>query len=98
MEFQTKSSVTMDPNFPLNNSVTLRICGNSTIGQEFNHRTHSSAYPQSKGKAENAVKSAKQLMRKAEHSGQDPWLAVLDFRNTPSSGIGESPCQRQMNH
>lgn len=64
---------------------------------EFDHRTSSPAYPQSNGKAENAVKSAKQLMRKAKHSGQDPWLAVLDFRNTPSQGIGESPCQRLMN-
>ena len=36
-------------------------------------------------------------MKKAKHSGQDPWLAVLDFRNTPSQGIGESPCQRLMN-
>lgn len=36
-------------------------------------------------------------MRKAKHSGPDPWLAVLYFRNTPFKGIGESPCQRLMN-
>ena len=51
---------------------------------EFDHRTSSPRYPKSNGKAENAVKSAKQLMKKAKHSGQKPWLAVLDFRNTPS--------------
>lgn len=36
-------------------------------------------------------------MRKAKHSREDLWLAVLDFRNTPSKGIGESPCQRLIN-
>lgn len=36
-------------------------------------------------------------MRKAKHTGQDPWLAILDFRNTPSQGIGESPCQQLIN-
>ena len=70
---------------------------NFKLKWEFDHRTSSPGYPKSNGKAENAVKSAKQLMKKAKHSGQDPWLAVLDFRNTPSQGIGESPCQRLMN-
>lgn len=37
-------------------------------------------------------------MKKAKYSGQDPLLAVLYFRNTPSQGIGVSPCQRLMNH
>ncbi|XP_062595327.1 uncharacterized protein K02A2.6-like [Saccostrea cucullata] len=70
---------------------------NFKVKWEFDHKTSSPAYPKSNGKAENAVKSAKQLMRKAKHSGQDPWLAVLDFRNTPTQGIGESPSQRLMN-
>lgn len=57
---------------------------------EFENRTSSPAYPQSNKKAENAVKTAKQMMRKAKHRGHD-------FRNTPSQGIGESPCQQLMN-
>ena len=64
---------------------------------DFEHSTSSPAYPQSNGKAESAVKTAKRLIRKAYHSGQDPWLAVLDHRNTPSQGIGASPTQRLMN-
>ena len=51
-------------------------------------------YPQSNGKIENAVKTAKKLLIKAKASGQDPYLAILDWRNTPSPSIGSSPVQR----
>ena len=50
--------------------------------------------PQSNGKIENAVKTAKKLLFKAKASGQDPYLAILDWRNTPSPSIGSSPVQR----
>ena len=43
------------------------------------------------------VKTAKKLIRKARHSGNDPWLAILDYRNTPSQGVNASPAQRLMN-
>ena len=52
---------------------------------QFDHQTPSPHYPQSNGKIENAVKSAKKLLTKAKASGQDPYLAILDWRNTPSS-------------
>lgn len=39
----------------------------------------------------------KKLIRKARHSGNDPWLAILDHRNTPSQGVNASPAQRLMN-
>ena len=61
---------------------------------QFDHQTSSPYYPQSNGKIENAVKSAKRLLTKAKASGQDPYLATLDWRNTPSTGIGVSPAQR----
>lgn len=51
-------------------------------------------YPQSKGKAESAVKTAKRLMVKAAAARQDPYLAMLDHRNTPSQGLDTSPAQR----
>ena len=60
----------------------------------FDHQTSSPHYPQSNGKIENAVKTAKKLLTKEKASGQDPYLAILDWRNTPSPSIGSSPVQR----
>ena len=68
----------------------------STFSQlyEFRHITSSPGYPQSNGKAESAVKILKSLMLKAQDDGRDPYLALLDWRNTPTEGIGSSPAQR----
>ena len=63
---------------------------------QFEHTTSSPYFPQSNGKAENAVKTAKQLMMKAKESGIDPLLALLAFRNTPTEGFHTSPAQRLM--
>ena len=60
----------------------------------FEHITSSPGYPQSNGKIENAVKTAKNLMTKAVESEQDPHLALLDWRDTPTEGLGSSPAQR----
>lgn len=64
---------------------------------EFEHKTSSPGYPQSNGKAESAVKTAKRLLHKAKASGQDPYLALLDHRNTPTQGLESSPAQRLLN-
>ncbi|XP_061180813.1 uncharacterized protein K02A2.6-like [Saccostrea echinata] len=58
---------------------------------EFQHVTSSPHYPQSNGKAEQAVKVAKQILKKAKHAKSDPYLALLDFRNTPTQHEGTSP-------
>jgi hypothetical protein len=50
--------------------------------------------PQSNGKVENAVKTVKRLFTKCREAGQSEYLALLDWRNTPSEGIGTSPAQR----
>ena len=60
---------------------------------EFKHTTSSPRYAQSNGRAENALKVAKRLMRKANEAGNDPLLALLDWRNTPSEQLGPSPAQ-----
>ena len=60
----------------------------------FEHITASPRYPQSNGKVENAVKTVKLLFNKCKDSGQSEYKALLDWRNTPSEGIGASPAQR----
>ena len=54
-------------------------------------------YAKSNGKAEAAVKVAKNIIRKATKATSDPYLAVLDYRNTPTEGTTTSPAQRLFN-
>ena len=61
---------------------------------EFEHRMSSPYFQQSDGKAENAIKTVKRLMQKALEARSDPYLALLDFRNTPTESFGVSPAQR----
>ena len=52
---------------------------------------------QSNGKAESAVKEAKKILVKCKKAGSDAYLALLDHRNTPPTGIQISPAQRLLN-
>ena len=61
---------------------------------EFEHVSSSPGYPQSNGKAESAVKQAKRIMEKAIAAKEDPYLALVAHRNTPSDGMTTSPAQR----
>ena len=63
---------------------------------EFKHVTSSPTHAKSNGKAESAVKVAKKLFKKAYRDNKDPWLALLDQRNTPTQGVNSSPAQRLM--
>ena len=49
---------------------------------EFDHVKSSPTYPQSNDKVENAVKIAQRIKLKALDAGSDPYLGLLDFRNT----------------
>jgi len=60
----------------------------------FTHTTTSPHYPQANGKVENAVKTIKKLFTKCQESGQSEYQALLDWRNTPTEGMGTSPAQR----
>ncbi|CAG2258099.1 unnamed protein product [Mytilus edulis] len=61
---------------------------------EFTHTTSSPRFPQSNGKVENAIKTAKRLIVKSHKDVKDPYLALLDWRNTSSEGLDSSPSQR----
>ena len=63
---------------------------------QFQLNTTSPHYPKSNGKAENAVKAAKQLLKKAKKDKADAYLALLAYRNTPTKGLDTSPAQRLM--
>ena len=58
--------------------------------------TSSPTYPQSNGQAERMVGIVKNMLKKAEEDGQDPYIALLEYRNTPLSGLSYSPAQMAM--
>ena len=59
---------------------------------EFSHVTSSPHYAQSNGLAERTVQTVKRLLKKAD----DPYIALLEYRNTPLEGVGLSPAQMLM--
>ena len=64
---------------------------------DFEHVTSSLGNSQANGKAESAVKTAKRILTKTKKAGSDPYIALLDHRNTPTQGLSTSPSQRLMN-
>lgn len=60
----------------------------------FTHTTTSPRYPQAGGLHERTVQTVKNLLTKAEESNEDPYLALLEYRNTPINGV--SPAQALM--
>ena len=59
---------------------------------DFKQLTSSPVFPQANGQAEKAVDIAKRLIEKAADAGVDPFLALLEYRNTPVGGF-KSPAQ-----
>ena len=62
----------------------------------FEVTTSSPRYPQSNGMSERAIQTIKKLLRKAFEDENDPYIALLEYRNTPVSGLKESPAQLLM--
>lgn len=72
-------------------------CKNFSKDWNFEFCTSSPKYPRSNGQAERAVQTAKLMFKKCSYDNVDIHLALLEFRNTPVSGIGISPTQMLMN-
>ena len=64
---------------------------------DFKHEPSDPGYPKGNGKAESAVKAAKAPMNKCAQSKTDPYIAILETRNTPTQDVGSSPAQRLLN-
>ena len=62
----------------------------------FQHVTSSPRYAQSNGGVERAVQVAKILLKKARQDGKDPYMSMLNHRNTPRDSVLGSPAQRLM--
>ena len=58
--------------------------------------TSSLMYPQSNGQSECAVQTMKNMLKKANAEGRDPYLALLAYRNTAVAGMSYSPAQMLM--
>ena len=58
--------------------------------------TSSPDYPQSNGQAERCVQTLKNFLKKAEEDGGDPYIALLEYRNTPITGLQYAPAQLAM--
>ena len=61
---------------------------------QFVHETSSPGNSQANGAAEAAVNIAKRMLRKCKASKDDPYLGLLNIRNTPTEGMATSPAQR----
>ena len=61
---------------------------------DMEHVTSSPHYPQSNEKVVNTIKTAKSLLKKSKAARSDIYLALLEWRNTPSEGLQSSPAQR----
>ena len=69
-------------------SVQLLVEESDSSKWGFQHKTSSPVYPQSNGLAERTVQTVKNLLQKAKASGEDPYLSLLSYRNTPVSDAG----------
>ena len=67
-----------------------------TTKWDIQHTIRSPHHPQSNGKAEAAVKSAKRILKKTAKTGEDPYISMLNIRNTLQQGVDLSPSQQSI--
>ena len=65
-----------------------------SLDREFVHVSSSPHHHKANGKMGSAVKIAKSLINKTLKDNKDPWLALLNQRNTPTESTGRSPARK----
>ena len=75
----------------------LGISNNSLVAYGFAHITSSPMYPQSNGSSECMVQTMKDILKKCDEEGSDPYLGLLCYRFTPVSHHLKSPSEL-LNH
>ena len=55
------------------------------------HTTSSPLYPQSNGFSERMVQTVKNLLKKSEEAGEDPYIALLNYQTTPVDNKLQAP-------
>ena len=58
---------------------------------DFEHLISSPGNSKANGKAKSGLKTAKGILKKSVRTGTNPYLAVLNYRNTPTQGMTTSP-------
>ena len=66
---------------------------NFALKYGFCHTTSWPGYSKSNGMAERAVQTAKSIIKKAKGDNEDPYLGLLNFRNTSRDATVGSPVQ-----
>ena len=61
---------------------------------EFDHERISPGNSKANDTAEAAIKDAKKMMKRCRAEKSDPYIGLLNVRNTPSEGMSTSPAQR----
>ena len=64
---------------------------------DFTHNPSSPKHAKSNGMAESAVKTVKSIFKKAHRNKEDPYLALMAHRSTPSSSDNKSPYEKLFN-
>ena len=59
-------------------------------------KTASPKFPQANDQSERTIQTIKQILRKAYEDNRDPYIALLQYRNTPVSGFSYSLVQLLM--
>jgi len=59
----------------------------------FEHRTSSPIYAQSNGMVERHIGTIKAMLKKAIYDRRDPYLSLLEYRNTPITAEIGSPAE-----
>ncbi|GFT10867.1 uncharacterized protein K02A2.6 [Nephila pilipes] len=85
------------PNTVISDNIPFNNYKNFSNEWDFNYAFISPHYSPSNGMVERAVGIAKSIMRKAREDKRDYLVGLMDYRNTPISGLDLSPAQMMFN-